>query len=181
MAASAEVLQIYPAAPAAAAAVAPSIPPPPAGFSYYEDLDSASDRDADDDDDDAVNIRVSYVQHAEVVAKLRTNNDQQQQQQQHQQRHHQLQQQLFRLPNRMAAALARISANLNCYQPRPVATSHNSRGTQTTHSKHSAAWCCSNCKQQQILDNPSASCAELEIVKQIKKGKYANQKSWDKS
>lgn len=180
MAAPAEVLQVDPAA-AAAAAVAPSIPPPPAGFSYYEDLDSASDRDADDDDDDAVNIRVSYVQHAEVVAKLRTNNDQQQLQQQ-QQRHHQLQQQLFRLPNRMAAALARISANLNCYQPRPAATStsHNSRGTQTTHSKHAAAWCCSNRKQQKILDNPSALCAESEIVKQQqknKKGKYANQKS----
>lgn len=137
-----------------APAVPPSIPPPPAGFSYYEDVDSASDRDADDDDDDAVNIRVSYVQHSEVVAQLRdcatgTNIDRQQTyQQRQQQRHNQLQQQLFRLPNRMAAALGRISANLNCYQPRPVAatsstvvsssSSHNSRGTQT-HSKHAAA------------------------------------------
>ncbi|XP_064540823.1 uncharacterized protein Socs36E [Drosophila montana] len=86
-------------------------PPPPAGF-YYEDVDSASDCDADDDDDEAVNIRVSYVQHAEVVAQLRR-----QPQQQQQQRQQQLQQQLLRLPNRLVAALGRLSANLNCYQP----------------------------------------------------------------
>ncbi|KAH8378516.1 hypothetical protein KR093_011779, partial [Drosophila rubida] len=100
------------------------LPPPPAGFSYYEDVDSAGDHDADDDDDDdAVNIRVSYVQHSEVVAQLRdcTGQEQQQQRQRQrqrqQQRHQQLQQQLFRLPNRMAAAFGRMSANLNCYQP----------------------------------------------------------------
>jgi len=93
------------------------------------------DADNDDDDDDAVNIRVSYVQHSEVVAQLR---DRQQQQQQH--RHHQLQEQLFRLPNRMAAALGRMSANLNCYHPAAATTSQqsrNTRGTQT-HNKRAA-------------------------------------------
>ncbi|KAM8716103.1 hypothetical protein ACLKA7_003052 [Drosophila subpalustris] len=112
------------------------IPPPPAGFSYYEDVDSAGDRDADDDDDDAVNIGVSYVQHSEVVAQLR---DRQQQQQQ--QRHHQLQEQLLRLPNRMAAALGRMSANLNCYQPAAATSqqSRSNRGTQTSSSSKRAA------------------------------------------
>ncbi|KAH8392006.1 hypothetical protein KR215_012282, partial [Drosophila sulfurigaster] len=84
------------------------------------DVDSAGDGDADDDDDDeAVNIRVSYVQHSDVVAQLRdcTGQRQRQHRQRQQHRHQQLQQQLFRLPNRMAAAFGRMSANLNCYQP----------------------------------------------------------------
>lgn len=81
------------------------------GFAYYEDVESQSE----DEDDEAVNIRVSYVQHAEVVAQL------QQQQQQQQattsaKSSSNLQEQLSRLPNRMAAALGRMSANLNCYQ-----------------------------------------------------------------
>ncbi|XP_043864995.1 uncharacterized protein LOC6575633 [Drosophila mojavensis] len=87
----------------AALAVAPPVVElPPAGFSYYEDVDSSG---SDGDDDEAVNIRVSYVQHAEVLAQL------QQPQQQQQQR------QLMRLPNRLFHALARLSASLNCYQP----------------------------------------------------------------
>ncbi|XP_030555037.1 uncharacterized protein LOC115758495 [Drosophila novamexicana] len=90
---------------------------PAAGF-YYEDVDSGSDCDADDDDDEAVNIRVSYVQHAEVVAQLRDcANVSGRRQPQPQQRQQQLQQQLLRLPNRLVAALGRLSANLNCYQP----------------------------------------------------------------
>ncbi|XP_030383294.1 uncharacterized protein LOC115630779, partial [Scaptodrosophila lebanonensis] len=108
----------------------PPIPPPPAGFTYYEDIDSTSDPDGDDDDDDdAVNVRVSYVQHAEVVAQLRecgttTANLR---------RRANLQQHLWRLPQRVASALGRMSSNLNCYQP--TALQRNNRGTQTNNTK----------------------------------------------
>ncbi|KAH8273744.1 hypothetical protein KR018_012319 [Drosophila ironensis] len=79
-------------------------------LAYYDDVGSESGHEDEDDDEEGVNIRVSYVQHADVVAQL-----QQQQQQQGQQIKppSQLQEQL----NRMAAALGRMSANLNCYQP----------------------------------------------------------------
>ncbi|KAH8249571.1 hypothetical protein KR032_010653 [Drosophila birchii] len=83
------------------------------GFTYYEDVESASEDD--DEDDEGVNIRVSYVQHAEVVAQLQqvTTN----QPAAAPSRAFHLQEQLSRLPTRMAAAFGRMSANLNCYQP----------------------------------------------------------------
>jgi len=90
------------------------------GFTYYEDVESGSEED--EDDDEGV-IRVSYVQHAEVVAQLqqattapggapgRSAN---------------LQEQLSRLPNRMVAAFGRMSANLNCYQKTVSTPEHRS-------------------------------------------------------
>ncbi|KAH8376130.1 hypothetical protein KR200_008201 [Drosophila serrata] len=83
------------------------------GFTYYEDVESASEDD--DEDDEGVNIRVSYVQHAEVVAQLQQATTIQPAAPPSRTFH--LQEQLSRLPTRMAAALGRMSANLNCYQP----------------------------------------------------------------
>ncbi|KAH8324558.1 hypothetical protein KR074_011065 [Drosophila pseudoananassae] len=88
--------------------------PQQVGFAYYEDVESQSEDE--DEDDEAVNIRVSYVQHAEVVAQLQQQQQQQQQASSSAKSSSNLQEQLSRLPNRMAAALGRMSANLNCYQ-----------------------------------------------------------------
>ncbi|XP_032592189.1 uncharacterized protein LOC6561585 [Drosophila grimshawi] len=109
--------------------VVPPMPPPPAGFAYYEEADDDVDLDDDDDDDDdAVNIRVSYVQHAAVVAQFRQcgTSTTAATATAASRRHQPLQQQLFQLPNRMAAAFGRMSANLNCYQPVTAAAASRS-------------------------------------------------------
>ncbi|KAH8351762.1 hypothetical protein KR084_010277 [Drosophila pseudotakahashii] len=84
------------------------------GFTYYEDVESGSEED--EDDDEGVNIRVSYVQHAEVVAQLQQATTAPGPGPGPSSRSSNLQEQLSRLPNRMVAAFGRMSANLNCYQ-----------------------------------------------------------------
>ncbi|SPP79985.1 Hypothetical predicted protein [Drosophila guanche] len=90
------------------------------GFFYYEEVDS------DDDDEEGVNIvHLSYVQPDEEVLQdnrqavasgrrppraVSSN----------------LHEQLCRLPHRMAVALGRMSANLNCYQPMTTSSSSSS-------------------------------------------------------
>ncbi|KAH8413577.1 hypothetical protein KR009_012371 [Drosophila setifemur] len=78
------------------------------GFTYY---DSQSEEE-DEDYDEGVNIRVSYVQHAEVVAQLQQATSKAKSSSG---RTFGLQEHLMRLTNRMTVGFGRLSANLNCY------------------------------------------------------------------